>query len=258
MQDVFIGIDVACAKNKALPVVICYQDGDTLQPLPLNTFDQKPPRGRGNPSTISVETNRAYARETRRYVEEVCRQHQLNPVRIGIDSALRARPNHMPSRLAESALNAAGISCYKTPSVDDFDRIIAKGQEHLVQGGPANRMPHAMQLFMLPGIAIAEEMAKVAPCLEIYPQAIARRLGAASMHKTKKGQPVVQLKAVSQYTGWPRSENDWAELKHICRGALHDKVDAYSVAWVASLPESQREYFGDPQQDDAIWVPKLG
>ncbi|RUO68567.1 DUF429 domain-containing protein, partial [Pseudidiomarina salinarum] len=257
MQDVVIGIDVACAKDKPLPVVICYQDGDTLRPLLLNSFAQQPPRGRGNPSTVSAETNQAYARETRHYIEEVCLQHHLNPVRIGIDSALRARPNHMHRRLAESALNASGISCYKTPSGEDFDRIIAKGQAHLAQGGAANRMPHAMQLFMLPGIAIAEEMAKVAPCLEIYPQAIARRLGSASLHKTKKGQSLVQLKAVSEHTGWPASETDWAELKHICRGALHDKVDAYSVAWVASLPESKREYFGDPQQDDAIWVPKL-
>lgn len=257
MQDVFIGIDVACGRGKYLPVVICYQDGETLRPLPLNTFAQKPPQGRGNPSTVSAETNQDYARETRQYIEEVCRQHHLNPVRIGVDSALRARPNHMPRRLAESALNASGISCYKTPSTEDFERIIAKGQAHLAQGGPANRMPHAMQLFMLPGIAIAEEVAEIAPVLEIYPQAIARRLGSASQHKTKKGQPTVQLEAVGKHTGWPNGENDWAELKHICRGAMHDKVDAYSVAWVASLPENQREYFGDPQQNDAIWVPKL-
>jgi hypothetical protein len=38
---------------------------------------------------------------------------------------------------------------------------------------------------------------------------------------------------------------------------MHDRVDAYSAAWVASLSEQERICFGDPEKDDAIWIPNV-
>jgi len=43
----------------------------------------------------------------------------------------------------------------------------------------------------------------------------------------------------------------------MCLGPMHDRVDAYSAAWVASLPEMERTCFDDPEKGDAIWIPKV-
>ncbi len=44
-MDVFIGSDVACAKGKYLPLVICSQENGRLVHLPLTNYTLKPPRG---------------------------------------------------------------------------------------------------------------------------------------------------------------------------------------------------------------------
>ena len=40
-------------------------------------------------------------------------------------------------------------------------------------------------------------------------------------------------------------------------GDLHDKVDAYSAAWVASLDVEQHLVLGEPTLHDAIILPRL-
>jgi hypothetical protein len=40
------------------------------------------------------------------------------------------------------------------------------------------------------------------------------------------------------------------------RAPLHDALDAYSGAWVASLAPQKRTAFGSPP-NDVIWVPQL-
>ncbi len=48
-QDAFVGIDVAFAKNKVLPVSVCIRPaGRPLDILPLRVLFQKPPAGRGD------------------------------------------------------------------------------------------------------------------------------------------------------------------------------------------------------------------
>jgi hypothetical protein len=38
---------------------------------------------------------------------------------------------------------------------------------------------------------------------------------------------------------------------------MHDKVDAYGAAWIASLPDNDRVTLGSPEENDAIYLPKL-
>lgn len=256
-MDVYIGIDVACAKDKYLPIVICTKDNNRLVPLPLTKHPASPPKGFGNAGTLQPELNIAYAKAARQYIELICHGYHLNPIRIGIDAPLKPRANHLQRRLAEQALDKAGISCFTTPSEQDFLKITAKGRAHLKAGKPVPNLPHAMQLWMLAGFAIADELSKLTSCIEVYPQATARYLGIADKHKTTKGQAEQQLHSISQYSGWPTSADEWQQLSAICYGATHDKVDAYSAAWVASLPERQRVALGKPEHDDAIWVPAL-
>lgn len=256
-MDVFVGIDVACAKGKYLPLVICSQESGQLIPLPLTKYPIKPPRGLGNALTLHDEVNKAFANDVANYLETVCDAFYLNPVCIGIDSPLRPRDNRLRRRIAEQALDRAGISCYTTPSADNFDAIRAGGIAHLQAEKPIQNLPHAHQIFMLLGFALNERLGKVAECIEVYPHATVKQLGVADIHKSKGNQAELQLFAMSHYTGWPKTDDDWVQVDTMCLGPMHDKVDAYSAAWVASLPEQERICFGDAGKGDAIWIPRV-
>ena len=256
-MDVFIGIDVACAKGKYLPLVICSEENGRLIPLPLANYQTNPPRGIGNASTLHDKLNQAFADDVARYIETVCKAFHLNPVRIGIDSPLRPRDNYLKRRLAEQALDKAGISCYTTPSSNDFEAIKAKGIAHLEAGKPIQNLPHAHQIFMLLGFALNERLSKIAECIEVYPHATVKQLGVADIHKSKGNQAELQLSAMSYYTGWPKTGDDWSQADNVCLGPTHDRVDAYSAAWVASLSEQDRICFGDAEKSDAIWIPNV-
>lgn len=256
-MDVFIGIDVACAKGKYLPLVICTLENGRLLPFPLASYPIKPPRGLGNARTLDDRVNQAFAENVASYIETVCDAFHLSPIRICIDSPLLPRDNHLNRRFAEQALDKAGISCYTTPSAGEFIVIKAKGIAHLEAGKPIQNLPHAHQIFMLLGFALNERLSKIAECIEVYPHATVKQLGVADIHKSKGNQAELQLSAMSHYTGWPKTDDDWSQADSMCLGPMHDRVDAYSAAWVASLPEQERICFGDPDKGDAIWIPKI-
>ena len=256
-MDIYIGIDVACAKDKYLPLAMSYWQDGRLVPLPLGTASVRPPRGLGNAATLDDAVNERFADDVASYIETVCGLFNANPVRIAIDSPLRPRDNYLPRRLAEQALNGAGISCYTTPSAANFSEIKTKGLAHLKDGKPKQNLPHSMQIFMLLGFALYQRLSQIAPCIEVYPHATVKQLGVADIHKTKGDQATVQLAAIAKHTGWPQTEYDWHTVNSICLGPIHDKVDAYSAAWVASLPEEKLSYFGDPEKQDVIWIPAI-
>ena len=73
---------------------------------------------------------------------------------------------------------AEGISCIATPSRSDFKKIREKVAVHLRRGGRVARLPHSNQLWMLVGFALFQELSKLAECIEVFPQAIVRAIGA--------------------------------------------------------------------------------
>jgi hypothetical protein len=253
----YIGIDVSCAKKKRCPISICVKENGRLIPLLLAQKENQPPLGFGNAATLIEENNIAYAAKIKNYILDVCKEHNLTPVRIAIDAPLIPKQNHLKRRIAELTLDSRKISCYATPSQSEFESIIHKGKAHLNEGGEVNRLPHSMQIFMLAGFAIYQSLREVAECIEVFPHATAKILGTTSKHKTKENQAYVQLHAMSKYTGWPSTENEWNTVKNICSGDLHDKVDAYGAAWVASLDDAHRLVLGDPSINDAINLPRL-
>ncbi|OQW72510.1 MAG: hypothetical protein BVN35_13915 [Proteobacteria bacterium ST_bin11] len=257
VQPCYVGIDLAFAKNKHLPIVVCSWENGRLVPQPLRRFAFAPPRGKGNAATLKQESICCFAREARIYIESVCNQLALHPLRIGIDAPSEPRNSKIRRRLAETELDRVGISCFATPSTSEFDVILDKVRKHLAAGGEESRIPHANQLWMLVGFAMFEELSHLAPCLEVFPQATARVLGASQLHKSRPGAVEAQLSAVARYTGWPVHEEDVYSLREIAWGDRHDQLDAYLSAWVASLEESERMAYGVPP-NDAIWVPKLG
>ena len=256
MEPVFVGIDVAFAKRKCLPVSVCVLRDERLTPLPLKRGPLVPPRGRGNVAALDESVVREFAREAARYLQQVAEIHYLEIVRIAIDAPKSSRRDGSPRRASEAAMDEARISCITTPSEGDFAVIKTKVEAHLAAGGSQSRLPHANQLWMLAGFALFRELAGLAECIEVYPQATVRALGVAERHKSNREGLDAQITAAAGATGWPTPELLSCVLEESGRGSMHDKLDAYLSAWVASLDEDSRLAHGEPP-DDVIWVPDL-
>ncbi|MDN3639629.1 DUF429 domain-containing protein [Simiduia curdlanivorans] len=254
-NGVFIGIDLAIRKGKHLPIVAVRREGKQLIPLPLTQLTFRPPIGTGNMMTLQDELLNEFANECRDYVCRACRAFDVKPLRIAIDAPSAPTQPNQKRRLAERALDAAGISCFTTPTKAGFTAIRRKVEAHLLNGGELNKLPHSNQLWMLAGFALFETLSELAECIEVYPQATARVLGAATLHKSQAGVAEHQLNAAAAITGWPNPSLDTC-IDDIAIGPMHDKVDAYLCAWVASLEVHERDSFGTPP-DDVIWVPKM-
>lgn len=255
-MDAFVGIDVAIALKKRLPVVIAHWQSGRLIPFPVRTLPFQPPRGFGNAATLDEGAVKRFVTEVVDYVKAVCHHLKVTPVRIALDAPRIPTPQSESRRKAERALDATGISCFTTPSVDGFERIKAKVRAHLEAGGPVNRLPHANQLWMLVGFELYLAFSQLAPCIEVFPQATVKLMGASSLYKKKQGGVDAQLSAVSRFTGWPSASAGTDPLQDIAFGPRHDALDAYLSAWVAALGAQQRLPLGSPP-DDVIWVPKL-
>jgi len=255
-QRAFAGIDVAFAKGKRLPIVVCSWRGDRLIPEALRRLRFKPPVGFGNVQSCISGVVEDFARAAVEYLIRVQATLGLRIERIGIDAPSAARAEDKSRRLAETALDAAEISCFTTPSEAEFSSIRLKVERHLAAGGHENNLPHANQLWMQVGFALFRQLSIVFECLEVYPQATVRQLEAGSLHKFKVGAVDVQLAAASAYTGWPDSRADEPRLDEIAWGPRHDQLDAYLAAWVAALDETDRLPFGEPPHD-VIWVPRI-
>lgn len=254
MRQAFVGVDVAFAKAKVLPIAMVSWQGDRLVPFPLRELRISPPRGAGNVATLDATRVRDFAAEAAQYLRDVAQMLDLDLRRIAIDAPQSPALASGARRAAELALDAAGVSCFATPSAEDFERIRGKVGVHLSTGGAESALPHANQLWMLVGFALFEELAKVAPCVEVFPQATIRAIGAGQVHKSQDGAVEAQLRAAAQFTGWP--DLSQGESLHNCVwGSDHDQLDAYLSAWVAALEETQRHALGTPPHD-AIWVPK--
>jgi hypothetical protein len=257
--EAFAGIDVSCAKGKRLPVCLCVWNDQRLIPLPLAARDAPdPPRGYGNAVSIDPSTVASFADETASYLRLVEKHFSVSIRRIGVDAPSDPRPDHQRRRFAEIAMDQQHISCFATPSASEFEAIRVKVHDYLTAGGLESRLPHANQLWMFVGFALFKRLRVDWECLEVYPQATMRLLSASSLHKSKPGGVSAQLEAVSRYTRWPELPvSQFPQvLRGVVRAPLHDALDAYSSAWVASLAPQKRCAFGSPP-NDVIWVPRL-
>lgn len=255
MHEAFAGIDVACAKRKILPIVVCTRRAGALVPLALRDRAlPAPPRGMGNALAVTEGAVTEFAEATAIYLQAVEKHFQVKISRIAIDAPSDPKLPGAARRSAELALDKRRISCFTTPDSEEFTQIAEKVGRHLAAGGPHNRIPHANQLWMLVGFALFRRLRGGWPCLEVFPQAIAHALNEASLHKGTTEGLSRQLAAAALRTRWPEPCQP-AALRSAGFGPLHDLLDAYLAAWVASLPESELEALGHPP-DDVIWVPR--
>lgn len=251
------GIDLAIAKGKRLPIVVCRREGGRVVPLALRGRTlPEPPKGCGNAAIIDPSVRRQFAEDAVAYLETVERRFGVEIGRVAIDAPSAPRANGLPLRAAEAALRREGISFIQTPNEATFDQMPARVREHLATGGSEATLPCANQLWMLFGFELFAAAGRRGwPCLEVYPQATVHVLGVGHTHKTKAGAVVAQLSAAAKYTGWP-DDPSLRALQEVGYGSAHDRLDAYLATWVACLEPSERRAMGHPPHD-AIWVPRV-
>jgi Protein of unknown function (DUF429) len=259
IDDAFVGIDVAFAHHKRLPVVVCTWQGRVLKPLPLREIKALvPPAGGGNVAALDARRVASFARDVARYLRAIEAACGVTIRRVGIDAPSDPKEDGRRRRRAEAGLDACGISCITTPSLREFDAIREAACAHVAGGGPASRVPHANQLWMLVGFELFRQLRDTWECLEVFPHAIVASVDPRAARKRKSTSEGLRarLRAAARWTGWPQPLAPLSSLGNLGYGGLHDKLDAYLAAWVAALDESERLPIGEAPRD-VIWVPRL-
>lgn len=255
-RSVYIGIDVAFAKKKRLPISVCEIIDGQFTALRLRREFDKPPAGRGNKAALDESQVKEYAELVVQWVRKLQKKQSLSVVQIAIDAPSNYCLPHLTRRLSEQALDKAGISCFATPTKTQFDEKISNSLEHLKLGGKLSRLPNANQLWMLVGFALFDALTTAGfDCVETYPQAIVHELKCSSQHKSTSEGLKGQIERVGAVLGYSKKELT-ALLATMGYGSRHDKLDALLSAWVASLPKEHRKVFG-AEPDDAIVVPNM-
>ena len=254
-SSVFIGIDVACAVGKRLPLCVVAADYP-LMPLTIpKHLAGLIPRGVGNREIIAAAPFEESARGVASAIARIRDEMGWKVERIAVDAP--AAPPAKGSRASEDELGRLGLSSFRTPVATAWAGIREKCIDHLSFGGTAATLPHANKIWMLFGFRLFALLKDElhAEVIEVYPFAIVRALLPACEHKSTEQGYRDQLFAVSARTGWEPQALE-AKLKATVPGSRHDRLDAFMAAWVASLLPEERRAFGDARQpDDAIWVP---
>ena len=255
---VFVGVDVACAKGKRLPVCVAARIKGRLEPRPIPDGESALSwTGKGN---IEVKEDDPFGDSAKELVDALRRAADAEGwdiASVAID-APAAPPRKGCRRKSEEALTSFGLSSFRTPDCDQWLEIKRKCRRHLEGRKPPNRLPYANKIWMLYGFKLYEAFRATGQknVIEVYPYAIVRAVAGDCRHKTTPEGYSRQLAAVAKATGWAPVELD-GRLRQSVVGARHDRLDAFMAAWVASLDKSQRRAYGDETNpNDAIWVPR--
>jgi predicted nuclease with RNAse H fold len=235
--DVYVGIDVACAKKKRLPICFVAIEGGRLRPLvvPVDCA-RKFPRGKGNVEVRESDPFAADAVALRQAIQETAEILGWRITRIAIDAP--AVPPQAGMRACERKLSELGLSVFTTDSIGAWDVILETCRAHLKRGGALARLPYANKIWMLYGFRIFAELARLSgspELIEVYPHSIMQALIPGDVkHKTITQGFRAQLEAIAEVAGWEAEDLDIA-LRQAVPEVAHDRLDAFASSWVASL-----------------------
>jgi len=261
----YVGIDIAVADGKRLPVCVCRWHDGRLVPLPLKRPAKGaavaawmlPPEMPGNERIVDPAVRAALAREAVEYLRAVEEGWGVRITRIGLDAPREVGPGEGGLRACEAALRDRGLFFIQTPGQAVFDRIPEDVAAYQRDRGARRGLPRANQIWMLFGFDLFRALsAEGWECLEVYPQATVRVIGSGERNKRSAAGVLEQLTAAAAHTGWPDPVS-LEPLRAVAFGKADDCLDAYLSAWVAALEESDREPLGKPPLD-AIWIPRFG
>lgn len=184
-EPAYVGIDVAIAKSKRLPIVVTRRIEGRLEPLRIrDRRDVLPPIGPGNSGIIDADQSVKYAQDAAHYLRRIESVFELKIEHIAIDAPGCYCREGESVRACEASLREARISYYSTPTAREFDNILQAARQHRDRGGDSSRFPFANKLWMNAGFSLFKVLCEDWECLETYPQAVVRELGLT----TKKGE----------------------------------------------------------------------
>ena len=124
-MEVYVGIDVAFAKNKYLPISVCFHKDSKLCPILLKSKSTvTPPRGSGNAAIVqNIQLIKKFTHDTLRYLQEVEKSFGVTIKRIAIDAPSHPKKDGEKRRKAELGLDKKRINCITTPSTKQFEVI---------------------------------------------------------------------------------------------------------------------------------------
>jgi hypothetical protein len=185
---VYIGIDVACAAGKRLP--LCAVSGcDPITPLKIPAYlSGAIPRGLGNREIVAPAPFQKAALDVATALVRIADEMEWRIARVAIDAP--AAPPRTGSRASEDELGLAGISCIRTPSVAGWVGIRCKCVEHLESGRDLSTLPHANKVWMLYGFelfAISEAASRPKSLKSTRPRLSAHCWAVASISQPNEG-----------------------------------------------------------------------
>jgi hypothetical protein len=242
-QDAFVGIDVAFAKNKVLPVSVCVKPtGRPLDILPLRVSFRKPPAGRGNVLALEEPVRRQFAEAVLAWIEKLELDKRLKVRRMAIDAPSDYCRDTSGRRAAERSLDESGISCFATPTEEQFEEKVQASRTFLAGGGKPSRLPNANQLWMLVGFELFHTLSQRYECIETYPQAVVHELKCASQHKSTEQGLQSQIVEAAKVLGI--SLNDM-RAKLLTMGYLKDAPELIVVLKnIIATPDEFEIYLG--------------
>jgi predicted nuclease with RNAse H fold len=256
-QKVFVGIDVAIAKRKRLPICVCEAEEGGIRPLPLRHGYLKPPSGMGNKAALEAAVRQEYANAVSKWLKDLQKDLNLQVIKIAIDAPSNYCDSSKDRRGSERALDIAGISCFATPTEAQFQQKIREAKSHLENGGSESTIPNANQIWMLVGFSLFDQLRKDGfDCIETYPQAIVHAMKCSEKHKSTDEGYSAQLIQAALATSFPTPESLQIALNTMGYGSQDDKLDAFLTAWVAGIPQSCQKVYGT-MPNDSIVIPDI-
>ena len=141
---VYVGIDVACAAGKRLPICVV-SAGQPIMPLAIpKHLGAAIPRGVGNKEITALAPFREAALGVAGSINRVALEMGWHVERAAVDAP--AAPPEASSRTSEDELGRLGLSSFRTPAASAWDGIKHKCVEHLGSGGSTATLPHANNL----------------------------------------------------------------------------------------------------------------
>lgn len=253
MSQLFIGIDLAIAKRKRVPIAACERVANKVKYVSLRETFIAPPSGMGNAGALDLSRRAEFVQQIIDWLSKLEEWSGNAITRVAIDAPASPCQEGNSRRLAEVVLDRAGISFFSTPTISQFEQIAFVAKKHLILGLPESRLPYANKIWMLVGFDLFAAIKRKWECIEVYPQAIVRHLGEGAIHKAKPAGFVAQCKAFGKVIECGENELEiW--LREASYGASHDRLDAMMAAWIASPETADRTAFGDGL-NDSIWIP---
>jgi hypothetical protein len=166
---VYVGIDVACAVGKRLPIC-AVSAGFPLMPLIVpKRLAALIPRGVGNREISEQTPFEDAASGVVRSINHIADEMGWRIKRIAVDAP--AAPPATGSRASEVELGSCGLSSFRTPPTSAWAGIIERCKDHLRAGRTAATLPYANKIWMLFGFKLFEHLKAGlnAEVIEVYP-----------------------------------------------------------------------------------------